>query len=159
MKKDNNYEYGSQRKLGILDPDFSDNNNNHNNNDNNYDNKKKKKGKKVKGTTPSGYSITYFQVALNKLKTHFSQNSVTGKEKTYMRMRVQKPYLHQANVFKALSHELTSANFLLQRTSPGELTEIVIRMIPHTFVTSMVNTGIELLKMGYNELIGHLLNL
>ena len=40
-----------------------------------------------------------------------------------------------------------------------ELIEIVIGMIPHNFVTSMVNAGIEPRKMGYKELIDHLVNL
>ena len=43
--------------------------------------------------------------------------------------------------------------------STGELIEIVIGMIPHSWVTSMMSAGIEPREMGYNELIDHLVNL
>ena len=43
--------------------------------------------------------------------------------------------------------------------STGELIDIVVGMIPHSFVTSMVNVGIEPIEMVYNELIDHLVNL
>ena len=36
---------------------------------------------------------------------------------------------------------------------------IVIGMIPHFFVTIMVNAGIKPREMGYTELINHLVNL
>ena len=43
--------------------------------------------------------------------------------------------------------------------STGGLIKIVIGMIPHSFVTIMVNAGIKPREMGYDELINHIVNL
>ena len=123
-----------------------------------------KDGKKVSTTAPRGYSSTAFRLALDKLKTQFFQKFAARKEKAYMRMGLQKP---RDISIKQMSSRLRVMNSYLSRFpapenvsfSTGELIEIVIGMIPHNFVTSMVNAGIEPREMGYNELIDHLVNL
>ena len=81
-----------------------------------------------------------------------------------MRIGLQKP---RDILIKQMSSRLRVMNSYLSwfpapenvSFSTGELIEMVIGMIPHNFVTSMINAGIEPREMGYNELIDHLVNI
>ena len=121
-------------------------------------------GVKSSTTAPRGYSNTAFKMATDKLKEQFFQKFAARKEKAYMRMGLKKP--RDINV-KQMSARLRVMNSYLSRFPPpenvsfstGELIEIVIGMIPHSWVTSMASAGIEPREMGFNELIDHLVTL
>ena len=121
-------------------------------------------GTKTSVTAPRGYSNTAFKIATDKLKEQFFQKFAARKEKAYMRSGLKKP---RDITVKQMSARLRVMNSYLSRFPPpenvsfstGELIEIVIGMIPHSWVTSMMSAGIEPREMGYNELIDHLVNL
>ena len=121
-------------------------------------------GTKTSVTAPRGFSNTAFRIATDKLKEHFFAKFAARKEKAYMRAGLKKP---RDITVRQMSARLRVMNSYLSRFPPpenssfstGELIEIVIGMIPHSWVTSMISAGIEPREMTFSGLIDHLVNL
>ena len=106
-----------------------------------------KDGNKTSVTAASGYSSTAFQMALDKLKNQFFHKLVAQKEKVYMRMGLTKP--RDVSIKKMYPILWVMNSYLSRFPAPEivafntvELIDIVIRMTPHSFVTSIENAGI-----------------